>query len=96
MTKKGMNNTEQLLTMAVVGLIGLLAINFGGDYVFRGAQMEVNEIMGEAWTTQAEWNVNQNKANILIATVLEQLDKDVRSNMKVIDQLTGLLLRGGF
>ena len=52
--------------------------------------------MVEAWTQQATYNETQDKINFLVGTVLEQLDKDVRSNMKVIDQLTGLLLRGEF
>lgn len=84
---------EKLLTIGIVGLIALLAINFGGDYVFRGAQIEINEIMGKAWTTQAEINTDQNKINVLVAEVLIQLDKDVRSNMKVVDQLIGIILR---
>jgi len=52
---------EQLLTIGIVGLIALLAINFGGDYIFRGGQIEINELMGEAWTTQAEINTDQTK-----------------------------------
>ncbi len=80
----------------VVGLVGLLAINFGGDYVFRGGQIEINESMGELWTMQGEHNETQDVINKLVAEVLVQMDKDIRSNMKVIDQLTGLLLRGEF
>ncbi len=84
---------EKLLTIGIVGLVALLAINFGGDYVFRGGQMEINEIMGEAWTTQAEINRDQNKINILVSEVLIQLDEDVRNNFKVVDQLIGVILR---
>ena len=88
-------NNNDLYKIAIVGLVALLAINFGGDYVFRGGQMEINEIMGEAWTTQAEINTDQNKINILVAEVLIQLDEDVRNNFKVVDQLIGIILRNG-
>ncbi len=91
-----MTQTEQALTIVVVGLVALTALNFGADWIFRGQQIEVNELMVEAWTQQATYNETQDKINFLVGTVLEQLDKDVRSNMKVIDQLTGLLLRGEF
>jgi len=37
-----MNNREQVLTIAVVGLIALTALNFGSDWIFRGAQIEIN------------------------------------------------------
>lgn len=84
---------EKLLTIGIVGLIALLAINFGGDYVFRGGQIEINEMMGEAWTTQVQINTDQNKINILVAEVLIQLDEDVRNNFKVVDQLIGIILR---
>ena len=79
--------------MCVVGLFALLAINFLGDYTFRGGQIELNEMMGKAWTTQAELNVDQNKINVLVAEVLIQLDEDVRNNFKVVDQLIGIILR---
>ena len=94
MTKKV--TAQDYLAIVVAGLVGLLIINFAGDYTFRGVQIEVNEIIGQGFTIQANINNNQTKINILIGTVLEQLDKDVRSNMKVIDKLTGLLLRGDF
>lgn len=86
-------NNNDLYKIAIVGLVALLAINFGGDYVFRGGQMEINEIMGEGWTTQAEINTDQNKINVLVAEVLIQLDEDVRNNFKVVDQLIGIILR---
>jgi len=92
MSKKSKNNND-LYKITIVGLIALLAINFGGDYVFRGAQIDINEDMAELWTTQAGINTDQHKINILIAEVLVQLDKDVRSNMKVVDQLIGIILR---
>lgn len=84
---------NDLYKIGIVGLIALLAINFGGDYVFRGGQIEINEIMGETWTTQAVINLDQNKINILVAEVLIQLDEDVRNNFKVVDQLIGIILR---
>ncbi len=95
MSKKKKQSTNDLYKITIVGLIALLAINFGGDYVFRGGQIEINEMMGEAWTTQAEINTDQNKINILVAEVLIQLDEDVRNNFKVVDQLIGIILRNG-
>lgn len=86
---------EKLLTIGIVGLIALLAINFGGDYVFRGGQIEINESITEVLTMQADWNTSQSQINVLIAEALIELDKDVRSNMKVVDQLIGIILRNG-
>jgi len=91
-----LNNTEQALIILVVTLIGVSILNFYGDYTFRGAQIQINEMTGQGFIVQQNINDNQTRVNLLIAEVLEQLDKDVRSNMKVIDQLTGLLLRGEF
>jgi len=71
----------------------MLGINFVGDYTFRGGQIEINETMGKAWTTQVEINTDQNKINVLVAEVLIQLDEDVRNNFKVVDQLIGIILR---
>jgi len=88
-------STNDLYKIIIVGLVALLAINFGGDYVFRGGQIEINQIMGEAWTMQSEWNQTQDKINSLVAEVLVGLDKDVRSNMKVVDQLIGIIMRNG-
>jgi hypothetical protein len=77
----------------VIGLFALLAINFGGDYIFRGGQIEINELMTKGFTIQAEINTDQNKINRLVAEVLIQLDEDVRNNFKVVDQLIGIILR---
>jgi len=93
--KKKTTNKDDLYKIVIVGLIALLAINFGGDYVFRGGQLEINKLMGEAWITQAEINTDQNKINVLVAEVLIQLDEDVRNNFKVVDQLIGIILRNG-
>jgi len=93
MKKKGIKTEEVFTvkwsTIAIVGLIALTALNFSGDWIFRLQQIELNELVGEGFTLLGEWQAEQDKQ-------LEQLDKDVRSNMKVIDQLTGLLLRGEF
>jgi len=67
-------------------------MNFIGDYTFRGSQIELNEAMSEGWKMQAEWNETQNTINKLVAEVLIELDKDVRSNMRVVDQLIGIIL----
>jgi len=34
--------TVKWSTLAILGLIGLLTMNFLGDYTFRGAQIEIN------------------------------------------------------
>ena len=83
-------------TMAIVLLLGFTILNFSADWIFRAQQIEINESELKLWGIQNEYNDNQNTINVLVGTVLEQLDKDVRSNMRVIDQLTGLLLRGEF
>ena len=77
-------------------LLGFTILNFSADWTFRAGQIELNEVIADGFDLQASWNESQTNINILIGEVLEQLDKDVRSNMKVIDQLTGLLLRGDF
>jgi hypothetical protein len=91
MTK--ISKREDLLTICVIGLFALLAINFGGDYIFRGGQIEINELMTKGFTIQAEINTDQNKINRLVAEVLIQLDEDVRNNFKIVDQLIGIILR---
>jgi len=88
--------SQDYLAVMVVLLLGFTILNFSSDWVFRGSQIEINTAIDEAFNTQTNINNNQTKINMLIAEVLLQLDKDVRSNMKVIDQLTGLLLRGDF
>jgi len=92
LSKGKITQREQLLTACVVVLFALLAMNFIGDYTFRGAQIELNETVSEAWTMQAEWNETQCTINKLVAEVLVELDKDVRSNMRVVDQLIGIIL----
>jgi len=92
LSKGKITQREQLLTACVVVLFALLAMNFIGDYTFRGAQIEVNESMSKGWTMQAEWNETQSAINKLVAEVLIELDKDVRSNMRVVDQLIGIIL----
>lgn len=86
--------TQDYLVVGVIMLIGFTVLNFSADWMFRGSQIEINTSIENALTAQADWNTSQANINVLIAEVLKQLDKDVRSNMKVVDQLTGLLLRG--
>ncbi len=93
--KKTGKQDNDLYKIAIVGLIALLAINFGGDYVFRGGQIEINETMSKLWTNQSDINNSQDRINILVAEVLIQLDEDVRNNFKVVDQLIGIILRNG-
>lgn len=92
MTKKA--TTQDYLVVAVVMLIGFTLLNFSADWIFRAGQIELNESMLESWVAQVGLNDNQANINVLIAEVLKQLDEDVRSNMKVVDQLIGIVMRG--
>ncbi len=51
--------------------------------------------MSKLWTNQSEINNGQDKINMLVAEILVELDQDVRSNMKVVDQLIGIILQNG-
>jgi len=90
------NKTQNYLVIVVVGLLGFTAINFAGDFMFRGGQMELNESMVNNWRTQQTINGNNDKIQFLVSEVLDQLDKDVRSNMKVVERLIGIILRDEF
>ncbi len=87
---------NDLYKIAIVGLVALLAINFGGDYVFRGGQIEINETMAELWRDQSDINESQDRINMLVVEILVELDQDVRSNMKVVDQLIGIILENEY
>ena len=90
------NKTQNYLVIVVVGLLGFTAINFAGDFMFRGGQMELNEGMVNNWKTMSNINGNNDKTHYLVTDILTQLDEDVRNNMKVIDRLIGIILRDDF
>ncbi len=87
MNKKQLENRIDYLTIVVIGLVALLALNYIGDFTYRGA---VNEhIDNSNHNFQVMVNVNNSHLE-----VLNQMDEDIESNMKVINQLIGIILRG--
>ncbi len=86
MNKKQLEDRVDYLTIAVIGLVALLAMNYVGDFTYRGA---VNEHIDNS---NNNFQVLVNATNIHLDK-FNQMDKDVRSNMKVIDQLIGIILR---
>lgn len=86
MKKKQLENRIDYLTIAVIGLVALLALNYIGDFTYRGA---VNEhIDNSNYNFQVMVNVSNSHLD-----KLNEMDKDIRSNMKVVDQLIGIILR---
>lgn len=90
------NKTQNYLIIAVVGLLGFMAINVAGDLSYRSVQISINEEMAHNWQSQSNINGKQDKINFLVTDVLTSLDEDVRNNMKVIDQLIGIIIRDDF
>lgn len=86
MNKKQLEDRIDYLTIIVIGLVALLAMNYVGDFTYRGA---VNEHIDSS----------NNNFQVLVNVTnqhydkLNEMDKDVRSNMKVVDQLIGIILR---
>ncbi len=79
-----MTNTEQALIIAVVGLIGLTAINFGGDWVFRGAQIEINSNLIEVDRSFIAMHNNTNTITGALSVVVMDLNEKME---KVLDEL---------
>jgi hypothetical protein len=85
--KKQLENRVDYLTVVVIGLVALLVINYAGDFTYRGAINEHVDSSNQNFQTLSDVNnINVDKLN--------QIDEVVRSNMKVIDQLIGIILRG--
>jgi len=93
---KKKDKTQTYLVIGVVALLGFMTINIAGDLAYRTVQLEINEGMIKNWQTQSNINGNNDKIHFLETEVLEQLDEDVRNNMKVIDQLIGIIMRDEF
>ncbi len=79
-----MNNREQVLTITVVGLIGLTAINFGGDWVFRGQQIEINSNFIEINSDFLAMHNNTNTITGALSVVVMDLNEKME---KVLDEL---------
>ena len=83
---KPRSNREDYLTVIVIGLVALLALNYIGDFTYRGAVNEHIDASNQNFQTMSDVNnINVDKLN--------QIDEVVRSNMKVVDQLIGIILR---
>ena len=80
---------EEYLTIVVIGLVALLTINFVNDFMFT-------DINNKKWDLQIQINTNLNEVNILQQEIITNMDEVINSNMKVIDQLIGIILRGDF
>jgi len=87
---------EQLLTVCVVGLFSLLALNYIGDFTYRGANNDNVDINNQNWITQVEVNNLLLNATINQEQINEQNDEDITDNVKAIDKLLGILIRGEF
>ncbi len=90
------NKTQNYLVITVVALLGFTTINFAGDLIFRESQIELDYEMARNWKTQSNINGQNDKIHFLETEILKQLDEDVRNNMKVVDQLIGIILRDDF
>lgn len=87
MNKKQLENRVDYLTVVIIGLVALLALNYIGDFTYRGAVNEHIDTSNQNFLTMSDVNnINVDKLN--------EIDEVVRSNMKVIDQLIGIILRG--
>jgi len=80
---------EDYLSIVVIGLVALLAINFVNDFMFT-------DINNKKWDLQIQINTNLNEVNILQQEMITNMNEVIESNMKVINQLIGIILRGDF
>ncbi len=58
------NKTENYLVIAIVALLGFTTINFAGDFIFREAQIELDDEMARNWKTQSNINGNNDKIHL--------------------------------
>lgn len=79
-----MNNRDQVLTITVVGLIALTAINFGGDWLFRGQQIEINGNFVEINRGFITMHNNTNTITGALSVVVMDLNEKME---KVLDEL---------
>ena len=86
MNKKQLEDRVDYLAVVVIGLVALLALNYIGDFTYRGA---INEHVDNS---NHNFQVLVNSSNSHVDKFIE-LEEDVKSNYKVIDQLIGIILR---
>ena len=89
MNKKQLEYRVDYLTVIVIGLIALLALNYIGDFTYRGA---INEHVDNS---NHNFQILVNSSNTHVDKFIE-LEEDVKSNYKVIDKLIGIILRDDF
>lgn len=86
MNKKQLENRIDYLTVVVIGLIALLALNYIGDFTYRGAVNEHIDTSNQNFLTLSDVNnINVDRLN--------EIEEDVESNYKIINQLIGIILR---
>ena len=87
---------EEYLTVVVIGLVALLAMNYIGDFTYRGANNSIIDTNNQNWITQVQINNDLLDASRSQTQINEMNDKDIDSNTRAIDKLIGILLRGEF
>ncbi len=85
-TGKPRSDREDYLTIVVIGLVALLAVNYVNDFMFE-------DINNKRWDLQTKINTNTNDVNKLQQQMMNNINEVVESNMKVVDQLIGIILR---
>ena len=86
MNKKQLEDRVDYLTIVVVGLVALLAVNYTTDFMYMDVTDKRLDIHLNHIIDLKVSDFEQNK-------LFEQLDKDVESNYKVVNQLIGIILR---
>ncbi len=85
MSKK-LEDRVNILTVLVVGLVGLLVINTATDWSMWSTQQQSLQSHTDILIKLQTWVFDHMELH-------EQLEEDVASNYKVIDQLIGVILR---
>ncbi len=86
MNKKQLEDRVDYLTIVVVGMVALLAVNYTGDYMMYNNTNQSLQSHTDILIKVQTWIFDQMAFH-------EQLEVDVASNMKVVDQLIGVILR---
>ncbi len=100
MSTKKKTTTQDYLVIVIIGLVALLALNYVGDFTYRGAVNEHIDNSNKNFQTLVDVNnINVERINEMETNVtdrLNEMDDDVTDNVKAIDKLLGILIRGEF
>lgn len=86
MNKKQLEDRVDYLTVAVIGLVVLFAVNTLTDWSMFYTQSQSTQSHTDILIKVQTWIFDQMAFH-------EQLEEDVASNYKVIDQMIGIILR---